>query len=130
MSAGAFTNVAYASIKDPTKIYNVRVQPETTGFAVTVAGANAVNLSGQPNTAINQPYSARVSGSRRGRGLKLGTIRFKFVDASGVPGNYLQGSTLSLPVLNPTILSAPEGATGTYLGSAVVVVGTSSESGK
>lgn len=130
MSAGAFTTVAYASAKAPAKIYKVRVQPETTGLLVNVAGLPLVNLSGLALTAVTETFFARVGGSRRARGLKVGTIRFKFVDAAGVPGNYLQGSVLQLPVLNLGILSAGEGDTGTYLGAAITVVGTSSEAGR
>lgn len=130
MSAGAFTTVAYASIKAPDKVYKVRVQPETTGLAVIVAGVNAINLSGKALTDVTESFFARVSGSRRARGLKLGTIRFKFVDAGGVPGNYLQGSVLQLPILNPTLLSAGEGDQGLYLGEVIIVVGTSGEGGR
>jgi hypothetical protein len=57
-------------------------------------------------------------------------VRFKFVDATVPPGNYLQGSTLSLPILNPGINAAKEGDTGTYLGGAIVIVGTSAQSGR
>jgi len=130
MSAGAFTTVAYKSTSDPTRIYKIKVQPETTGLSVTVATVAQVNISGEPLSAVNQIGFVRVGGSRKARGIKAGQIRFKFVDASAVPGNYLQGSTLSLPVLNPLILSAGEGDTGTYLGQAITVVGTSSQSGR
>lgn len=130
MSAGAFTTVAYRSTRQPTRVSPIKVQPETTGLSVTIAGAPVINQSGEALTAINNPTRVRVSGSRRRRGMKAGTIRFKFVDATTAPGNYLQNSVLSLPILNPALNAASDGATGTYLGAAITVVGeTSPESG-
>jgi len=130
MSAGAFTTVACTDFAVPTRVYRIRVQPETTGLSVNVLGTATVNQSGLAIEAVNQTSFMRVSGSRRSRGIKAASIRFRFVDASAVPGNYLQGSLLTLPVLNPAILGAGEGATGTYLGQAIIVAGTSSQGGR
>lgn len=130
MSAGAFTIVAYQSTRQPTRVSPIRVQPETTGLSVTVGGTSVLNQSGKTLADINNPTRVRVSGSRRRRGMKAGTIRFKFINASAVPGNYLQNSVLSLPILNPALNAASDGATGTYLGADIVVVGeTTPESG-
>ena len=130
MSAGPFTTVAYASFIDATRIYRVRVQPETTGLTVNVGATNVLNQSGKAIADVNELYSAKVSGGKRARGLVLGKIRFKFVDASTVPGGYLQGSTLQVPVLNVALFKAKEGNTGLYQGKAIVVSGVTLEGGR
>ncbi len=119
MSAGAFINSKYES--NSGEIYKIRLQTETT--ELTIGGiANAA-----PTGAITAEVSALARGNKRTIGMVARTITLKFTGAA--PTNYL-GTNVVVPVLNPTTFddyTTPAGKTGTYLGSAVEVVGQSAE---
>lgn len=124
MSAGSFTRVGYLATYDATQVHPIRVQPETLELSITVGGAPVTN-EGELVTAVNNPISASVSRGRRSKGLNARLIRITFGDAP--PTDYKPNSVITLPALNPALLAAPEGAAGTYLGTACTVVGTSPE---
>lgn len=123
MSAGDFVNSKYQS--DEGGIYAIRVQPETL----------ALTINGTANTApagdVDQEGLARVSGSRRRIGLKARLVRFRFT-AAPTGGGYSVGDILSLPILTQATYNAipKAGATGTYLGAAIEVVGKSPQGGR
>lgn len=120
MSQGAFVRSRYES--DAGTVHPIRVQPET--IAMTLGGT----ANGVPAGAVNSGISARVSGGRRQLGLTARKVTIAFV-AGDVPEGYLEGSTISLPWLNPATFGAlGAGATGIYQGSAVELVGKSAES--
>jgi hypothetical protein len=123
MSAGQFVTVGYPASYDSNQIHPIRVQPETLALAVTIASTNVVNAAS--SSGINTPISAVVSRGRRSKGLNARLIRVRFT--SVLPEGYLANSVISLPALNPTLLLAPTGATGTYLGEDIEVIGTSPE---
>lgn len=123
MSTGNFITARYAASYDDANIHPIRVQPETLGLQVTIAGVAVTNT--QAVGALNNPISAVVSRGRRSKGLNARLIRIKFGDEP--PEDYLANSPLTLPALNPALLSAINGATGTYLGAAITVLGTSPE---
>lgn len=117
MSSGAFQFVGVE--KDDTTTARIRVQPETLALTINgVANAGVANPAGEADRIL-------VSAGRRRRGVLISAkVRFRF---SGTPpAGYLAGSTLTLPILNGAIADeAEEGATGTYLGAAIVVSGYS-----
>lgn len=119
MSAGAFQYARYTG--DDTGEYFVRIQPETAGLTIG-AGTNAA-----PAGAIAPGATqVRVSGSRRRLGKKARMVRVRFTGAP--PDGYLANSVIALPALTPTFYNGcTRGATGTYLGVAVRVVGRSPE---
>lgn len=119
MSAGAFLRSRYES--NSGGIYNIRVQPETLEFT-----ANSV-ANDPPAGAVDQEISARASGSKRTLGMNARTVTFVF---SGTPpGTYKADSPITIPVLTATAWdSYLRGSTGTYLSTAIVVVGKSAES--
>jgi len=118
MSAGAFTLSKYQA--DDGTIYPVRVQPET--ITLNVGAANSA-----PSGAVDGPVYAKVSKSKRAYGVGCRKVSFRFTATP--PTGYLAGQTYSLPVLTPTVYSgATSGTTGTYLSTAIVVVGRSPES--
>lgn len=124
MSNGVFVSRAYQASYDTTQIHPIRIQPETAGLSVTINGAAVVNTGS--TSAVNNPISAVVSRGRRSKGLNARLIRVKFVQGEE-PEGYTPNSAIALPALNPALMNAVEGATGTYLGGTVVVVGTSPE---
>lgn len=123
MSAGAFIQSFYTATYDPAQVHPIRCQPETTGLSIDVQGAAQINLP--PTLVTTSPISARVSGSKRQLGLNAAKISFKFI--SGAPADYLLGSVISLPVLNPLIKQASKGSAGSYLGGVVQVVSVAPE---
>ncbi len=120
MSAGKFSNSFYAlSTENGGAVVRARVQPET--IAATIGGAANVGAAG-PATA---PGSAVISRGRQSRGVNMRYATLKWT--AGAPTNY-DGLTVKIPVLTPTTFASwTLGATGTYLGSAVEVVGRNSE---
>jgi hypothetical protein len=117
MSSGAF---AFVGVElDDTSVARIRVQPETTGLVIGgEANDGVANPAGEADRIL-------VSAGRRRRGVLISAkVRFRF---SGTPPTgYLAGSTLTLPILNGAIAAqCDEGATGTYLGAAIVVSGYS-----
>jgi len=125
MSAGAFALRGYqATYGTGTNIHPIRVQPETEALSVTIGGVATLN-AGEPADDITNPISAVVSRGRRSIGLNARLIRIRF---NGVPPTGYQGGTvISLPALNSALLAAPRGATGTYLGVGIEVVGVTPE---
>lgn len=123
MSAGDFVNSKYQS--DEGGIYGIRVQPET--LALTIEGTT--NFA--PTGAIDQEGLARVSGSRRRIGIKARSVRFRFT-AAPPEGGYAAGDILTLPILTQAAYNAipRSGGTGTYLGTAIEVVGKSPQGGR
>lgn len=124
MSQGPFVTRAYQASYDTTQIHPIRVQPETAGLSITIGGTATLNTGS--TSAINNPISAVVSRGRRSKGLNARLIRVKFLQGEE-PESYTPNSAIALPVLNPALMNAVEGATGTYLGGTVVVVGTTPE---
>ena len=118
MSTGAFVLSKYEA-NDGT-IYPVKIQPET--LDLTLGSANTA-----PAAAADGPVLAKVSKTRRAYGVGCRKVSFKFT-AETPPTGYSKGQVLSLPILKPTLWNTLKaGVTGTYLGGAVEVVGTSSE---
>lgn len=126
MSAGAFIRVAYQASYNPVAIHPIRVQPETLALSVTIGGVATVNTASAAN--INTPAGVRVSSGRRSRGVNARLIRIQF--SGETPEGYRPGSTITLPALNPQLLNAANGDTGTYLGLPIVVIGTSPETAR
>lgn len=118
MSAGAFlANGKYEA--DSGTIYRIRVQPET--VAANIGSANAV-----PAGAVDGEGSARVGGGNRQIGIKARSVTVRFT--ATVPDGYAADRLLRIPILTPAVYDAiTPGATGTYLGTAVVVVGKNPE---
>lgn len=114
MSAGAFTVSKYES--DGGDIHPIRVQPET-----IAAFANAA-----PAGAVSSDISAVVSLTRRQRGLRPRYISVKFTAAP--PDGYATGTVYKLPILTEAVFDGLNiGGTGTYLGTACVIVGKEGE---
>jgi len=126
MSAGAFTVVPYRASYNTEQIHPLRIQPETQDLAVLIGGTNQLNTPEE--VATNNPISAVISRGRRSKGLNARLIRVRFTAAP--PTGYQVNGTLTLPAINPALLGAPNGATGTYLGIAIEVVGTSPETAR
>jgi len=118
MSSGNFVRSKYES--NSGEIYPIRVQPET--LALTIAAtANAA-----PAGAVTAEVSARANGSRRTLGMNARTVTVAFTATP--PDGYATNTTLTVPVMQPALWdNATRGATGTYLGVAVEVVGKSPE---
>jgi len=117
MAIGAFSLSKYED--NAGKIRGIRVQPETI----------TLTIGGQANTAptgdIDTAPRAKVSGSRRSYGVHARKVTVRLT-AAGNSGAI--GSTISLPWLDPgTFADLVELSTGTYNGSACVLVGTSPE---
>lgn len=126
MSAGPFQTVGYlADYGAGTAIHPITVQPETLLLTVTIGGTATTN-SAESIDDVTNPISASISRGRRSRGLLSRLIRVKFTDTP--PEGYRLGSAITLPVLNKDLMAAPKGATGTYLGADIAVVGVSRES--
>lgn len=120
MSAGRFERSFYST--DDANIMPVRVQPET--IAATVGG---VSNDAPDGPATGNFGSASVSQGRRTNGVNTRLVRLAFTGDTA-PTGYLEGGTITLPALQPAFFAACSvGATGTYLGSAVVSVGRSGE---
>lgn len=118
MSQGIFKNSVYQS--DFGSQHRIRVQPET----------EALILGGTPNAAVdddaNNPFSARVSGSRRGYGLFARTVTIKF--PGNGPDGYKINGLITLPWLDSgTFAALVPGASGTYLGFDVELIGKRAE---
>lgn len=117
MSAGAFQNSKYEM--DDGSIKRIRVQPET--IAASIGGANTA-----PAGAIDSPGSARVGGGNRQYGVKARSVTVKFT--ATVPDGYKADQLYRIPILTSAVYDGINiGTTGTYLGSAVEVVGKNPE---
>jgi len=115
----AFINTLY-QLSVGSSIAPIRVHASTAAFAVGAA-TNAA-----PAGPANLPNSVKVSGHRRTKGITPRKVRFRFVTA---PTGYVQGSVISLPLLNNAIYAAipAVGGAGTYLTVAVTIVGKTPE---
>lgn len=119
MSAGAFEIRKYESTKTG-QIHPIRVQPET--LALVLDG----NTNTEPAAALDSPLSAQVSQGTRSLGLNARTVTITWVAAA--PTGYKAGGSINLPWLAETGFDAlSRGKTGTYLATAVRVVGTREE---
>lgn len=115
MSAGAFDRSKYEA--DNGDIYAVRVQPET--LAATFGGtANAA-----PSGAVDQQVSARVGGGNRQIGIKTRAVSVAWT--GGAPTGYKADEILRIPIMTKDLYDAitTNSTTGSYLGSAIQVVG-------
>lgn len=120
MSAGAFENSRYED--ENLNIRRIRVQPETLLLEIN----STVNAA--PAGALDSGYaSAQVSQGRRSLGCNARLVRVKF---SGTPPTgYKPDSVISLPWLSQSTFAALQpGQTGTYLSSAIELVGKTAES--
>lgn len=117
MSSGAFQLSRYVRNNDD--VHPIRIQPET--LTLTIGGtANAATTG-----ALTSDISAAISKGNRGTGLKPRTITIRFTTA---PTGYKQDAPITLPALQEAIWDlAAKGATGTYQGTAIVVVYKSPE---
>lgn len=120
MSAGQFTYSRYQT--DEGDVYRIRIQPETVNL----------NVNGTANTAPTgdpEQQTVNASGSLRQNGINARRVRIRFGDDP--PTGYKPNSVITLPVLTLTAYNSMKeqgrGSTGTYLGSAVTLVGWSSE---
>lgn len=124
MSAGPFESSFYTS--DDGTVHPIRIQPETRGLTI----------GGQANSSPSGPATAnaglvRVSGGKRTTGLTPRKIRVRFTGTQ--PAGYKEGGVVAVPVLIPGHFNAyrrPLYQTGTYLGAAIEVVGSSPEGGR
>jgi hypothetical protein len=122
MSAGAFTNSFYLSSELGT-VHPIRVQPETI----------SLTLGGQANTAPSGTGaigpSAQVSGGKRSIGINARTVSIRLTAALS---GYKADSVIRLPWLANSTFAAlvPKVTTGTYLGTACILVGKSPETVK
>jgi hypothetical protein len=119
MSAGVFQLARYQGDVS-TQVFNVRVQPETLSATIaTVANASAT-------AASTIPGRLKTSAGRKTAGLRPRRVTLSWTAAP--PANYKAGSTVRVLALTPAFFAACTiGATGTYLGAAVQVVGRSTE---
>lgn len=124
MSAGSFGLAGYRASYNTANIHPIRIQSETLGLEITIGGTTVTN-NGEDAAEINNPISAVVSRGNRALGLNARRITIKFTDSP--PTGYLTNSPIAIAALNPALLSAPKGATGTYQGRVVQVVSTSPE---
>jgi hypothetical protein len=114
---GVFSDSKYEA--NSGDIYAVRVQPET----LTLALGTATNTA--PTATIDQQITAKVSGSRRGYGVHVRKVTVRLTAAKT---GYKENATLTFPWLQQDTWEAlPAKATGTYDGTAVVLVGKTSE---
>lgn len=117
MSAGRPVLSKYQATSDNGGgIYAITVQPETIAFAI------GTTTNAAPAGAVNQAVSARASSSRR-IGMNAAGARLSWVGGDA-PTGYFTTGTVTIPLLSTAIRAAAvRGATGTYLGKPVVVVG-------
>lgn len=119
MSAGAFLRSRYES--DPGSIHRIRIQPETA--ALTIDGVT----NAPPAGAIDAQGSARVGAGRRSLGVNARLVRLAWTAAA--PAGYDANGIITLPWLQQDSFNAlVPGAAGSYLGSAVELVGKTAES--
>lgn len=119
MSAGAFSLSRYQS--DTTaNIFACRVQPETLA-AVVATVANAA-----PAGAVTMPGRLKLSAGRKAAQVRARKVTLAFTATP--PSGYKSGTTVKITAMTPAFFAACViGATGTYLGVAVQVVGRTPE---
>lgn len=105
---------------DNATILPIRVQPET--IAASIGSAN----SSPAGTVAGGLGSARVGGGNRQAGVKARSVTFRFTGTT--PTAYEDGQVLRIPILQKSVWDAiSKGTTGTYLSTAIVVVGKQPE---
>lgn len=120
MSAGSFVITKYETNRG--EILPIKVQPET--VSASVGSANTA-----PTGAVSVNLFAKAQKNRRSYGVGARGVRLKFTGT--VPTGYAPNSIVSVPILTPTVWNAIDGTTtGTYLGAAVIAVGTYEETRK
>lgn len=118
MSEGTFVYTNYE--RNDGAIQRIRVQPETLGLTID-AVANAAP-AGPRDTA----GTVRVGSSRRSFGVTARRVAVRWTGA--VPDGYDPNGIIYLPILTPGLFNdIILGATGTYLGNSIEVVGTTPE---
>lgn len=116
MSAGPFINGRYQASYDTTRIHPIRFQPEGSTVSPT-----------DPAGAVNNPISARVSGSRRGKGLFARLVTLRLSDGETLAG-YDENSVTRLPVRTIADFNGLNvGEAVTYLGASWTVIGKTPE---
>lgn len=114
MSAGKFSSVKYEA--DDATVYKCRVQPETLGLSLNSTTNTA------PTGAVTGKVSAKITGGNREYGVKCRAVSVRWTGT--VPDGYEPTETLRLPILQKAMYDGiTPGSTGTYLGSAVEVIG-------
>lgn len=124
MSSGVFDTIGYQASYDINQFHPIRIQPETTSLSIDIGGTAVLN-DGVPGNLITNPISARANGTRRTLGLNAARVRLTWV--SNVPNLYDPDGVISLPLLNAAIRAAGKGATATYLGGQLIVLGVTPE---
>jgi hypothetical protein len=120
MSSGRFKKDGKYEL-DNGDIAKCRVQPETLNLTL-----NSV-ANGEPTGSVNVRGSAAVSRGRRAFGVNCRLVRIRFT--STLPNGYAADEVIALPWLKKSSFDAlPDGATGTYLGNPVILVGRTAES--
>jgi hypothetical protein len=119
MSSGAFDNSKYES--NSGVIYFAKVQPET--LAATIGGtANA-----EPAGSVTGEPSAKMSGGRREIGVIARRVSVAW-DDGGAPAGYEDGSSVSIPIMTPTLFdSISRGDAVSYNGGSGTVSGKTPE---
>lgn len=121
MSAGPFLRGFYET--EVGNIAPIRLQPETAALSLD-GSTNAIPAG--PSTA-GFP-SAQVSRGRRSIGVNARLVRVQFAPGAA-PTGYKEGVAIALPWFQAdSFANLPTGATGTYLGSSVTLVGKTAES--
>lgn len=115
MSAGAFQVSKYQA-DNTARIYPVKIQPESAALAVPTGTPN-----NPPAGATTEPTFARARKNRAAYGVGCRQVGVRFT--ATLPTGYLANQVYRIPILTPAYYaSINPGATGTYLGQAVVVV--------
>jgi len=122
MSSGAFVNTFVKSIVDTTRIYSIRVQPES--IAATVAAGAGPDVSNTPDAGpATESVRALVGGSTRRTGFHASVA---YLTLTGTPPTgYAENSKTVIPILSATFLSTANrpNAQVTYLGTSWRVSG-------
>jgi hypothetical protein len=122
MSAGAFEFTRYqVTGLAGNQIMIARVQPETLGLVL--GGAN-----NEPGGAtVTLPLRVNISGNANSLGVKPRTVSLRWTGAP--PAGYSANGVLVVPILSEALWESvdPGITTGTYLGTAVRVVGKGPE---
>jgi len=120
MSAGVFSNAFYeTSSENGGFVLTCRVQPET--LAASIGGTANASATGPADA----PGSATISQGRRSAGVNMRYVSLGFTD---LPPTGYKGTPVRIPVLDPATFTLwTKGAIGTYLGSAVEVLGRTGE---
>lgn len=121
MSSGKFKRSRYTSSKTGL-IHSIRVQPETETLVVGTAQNTPTGAE------INGRPAARVSGSRRCRGILYARmVSLQFIPGAA-PAGYVDQGVVTVPWLNAdTFNGIATGQSCEYLGATAEVVGTREE---